>query len=87
MNPSVADPLRGKTCQSTPDVGARRLGQDEQYFTVREILSEARHGRPATGGTITRAKQFLPVWVCNIRVNFDRRIVGRFREFWRDRGE
>jgi hypothetical protein len=22
-------------------VGARRLGQDEQYFTVREILSEA----------------------------------------------
>ncbi len=41
MNPSVADPLRGKTRQSTPDVGARRLGQDEQYFTVREILSEA----------------------------------------------
>ncbi len=41
MNPSVADPLRGKTRQSTPDVGARRLGQDEQYFTLREILSEA----------------------------------------------
>ena len=31
----------GKTRQSAPDVGARRLGQDEQYLTVREILSEA----------------------------------------------
>jgi hypothetical protein len=27
--------------QSAPDVAARRLGQDEQYLTVREILSEA----------------------------------------------
>ena len=34
-------PRRGKTRQSAPNVGARRLGQDEQYFTVREILSEA----------------------------------------------
>ena len=31
----------GKTCKSAPDVGARRLGQDEQYSTVREILSES----------------------------------------------
>jgi hypothetical protein len=31
----------GKTRQSAPNVGARRLGQDEQYLTVREILSEA----------------------------------------------
>ena len=40
VNPNVADPLRGKTRQSAPDVDARRLGQDEQYLTVREILSE-----------------------------------------------
>jgi len=39
--PDVAYPRRGKTLQSAPDVGARRLGQDEQYLTVREILSEA----------------------------------------------
>jgi hypothetical protein len=35
-------------CQSVPNVGARRLGQDEQYLTVREILFRvlsSRHGR------------------------------------------
>ena len=32
----------GKTRQSGPNVGARRLGQDEQYLTVREILFRAR---------------------------------------------
>jgi hypothetical protein len=42
INPNVANPLRGKTCQSTPDVDERRLGQDEQYLTVREILFRAR---------------------------------------------
>ncbi len=41
INPDVAYPRRGKTRQSLPDVGARRLGQDEQYLTVREILSES----------------------------------------------
>ncbi len=41
LNPNVAYPRRGKTRQSAPDVDARRLGQDEQYLTVREILSEA----------------------------------------------
>ena len=40
-SPNVAYPRQGKTRQSVPDVGARRLGQDEQYLTVREILSEA----------------------------------------------
>jgi len=40
MNPNVAYPRRGKTRQSVPNAGARRLGQDEQYLTVREILSE-----------------------------------------------
>ena len=40
MNPNVAYPRQGKTRQSAPNVGARRLGQDEQYLTVREILSE-----------------------------------------------
>jgi len=30
-----------KRVRVRPDVGARRLGQDEQYLTVREILSEA----------------------------------------------
>ena len=39
--PNVAYSRRGKTRQSAPNVGARRLGQDEQYLTVREILSEA----------------------------------------------
>jgi hypothetical protein len=38
MNPNVAYPRQGKTRQSAPNVGARRLGQDEQYLTVREIL-------------------------------------------------
>jgi hypothetical protein len=42
LYPNVACPRRGKTRQSVPDVGARRLGQDEQYFTVREILFQAR---------------------------------------------
>ena len=41
LYPNVAYPRRGKTRQSAPNVGARRLGQDEQYLTVREILSEA----------------------------------------------
>ena len=40
MNPNVAYSRRGKTRQSVSNVGARRLGQDEQYLTVREILSE-----------------------------------------------
>ena len=31
----------GKTRKSASDVAARRLGQVEAYFTVREILSEA----------------------------------------------
>ena len=41
LNPNVVYPRRRKTRQSVPDVGARRLGQDEQYLSVREILSEA----------------------------------------------
>jgi hypothetical protein len=39
--PNVANLLRGKTRQSVPDVAARRLGEDEAYLTVRDILSEA----------------------------------------------
>jgi len=35
----------GKACQSALDVGARRLGQDEQDLTVREILFRARSSR------------------------------------------
>jgi len=41
LYPNVADLHRGKTRQSAPDVAARRLGQDEAYLTVRDILSEA----------------------------------------------
>ncbi len=41
LNPNVAYPRRGKTRLSALNVGARRLGQAEQYLTVREILSEA----------------------------------------------
>ena len=40
LNPNVAYPRREKTRQSVPNVAAHRLGQDEQYLTVREILSE-----------------------------------------------
>ena len=53
----------------------RRLGEDEAYLTVRDILPEASTVRPeltAEGGlrwrSIRRAQRFLPVWVCNIRV-------------------
>jgi len=42
FNPDVACPRRGKTRQSAPNVGARRLGQDEQYLTVGEILFRVR---------------------------------------------
>jgi hypothetical protein len=49
--PNVADPLRGKTRQRATDVGARRLGQDEQSLTVREILSEASR---VADGTLSR---------------------------------
>jgi hypothetical protein len=41
LYPNVAYPRRGKTRQSVPDVNARRLGEDDAYLTVREILSEA----------------------------------------------
>ena len=34
-------------------MGARRLGQDEQYFTVREILSEA---STLANGTLSRER-------------------------------
>jgi hypothetical protein len=40
--PKVAYPRREKTRQSAPNEGARRLRQDEQYLTVREILFRAR---------------------------------------------
>jgi hypothetical protein len=33
-NPNVAYPRRGKTRQSAPNVGVRRLGQDEQYLST-----------------------------------------------------
>ena len=46
VHPDVAYPCRGKTRQSAPNVGARRLGQGEQYFTVGEILAEASTVRP-----------------------------------------
>ena len=51
--PNVAYARRGKTRQSAPDVCARRLGQDEQYFTVREILSEA---STLADGTLSRER-------------------------------
>ena len=38
MNPNVAYLRRGKTRKSALDVTARRLGQVEAYFTVREVL-------------------------------------------------
>ena len=50
MNPNVANLLRGKTRQSVPDVAARRLGEDEAYLTVRDILSEASTVVPPRAG-------------------------------------
>ena len=41
VDPNLADLHRGKTRQSDLDVAARRLGQDEAYLTVGEILSGA----------------------------------------------
>ena len=40
IDPNVANLLRGKTHQSVPDVATSRLGVDEAYFYVRDILSE-----------------------------------------------
>jgi 5-deoxy-D-glucuronate isomerase len=39
--PNVADLNRAKTRQSASDVAAHKLGQDEAYLIVREILFEA----------------------------------------------
>ena len=48
----------GKTRQSAPNVGARRLGQDEQYLTVREILSEASTLVPPQAGLSRERSDF-----------------------------
>ena len=50
LNPNVAHLLRGKMRQSVPDVAARRLGEDEAYLTVRDILSEASTVVPPKAG-------------------------------------
>ena len=39
--PDVANLLREKARQSVPDVATRRIGEDEAYLTVRDILAEA----------------------------------------------
>ena len=49
----------GKTRQSTPDVGARRLGQDEAYLTVRDILSEASTAVPPKAGLWRERSDFV----------------------------
>jgi len=56
--PNVAYPRRGKTRQSATNVGARRLGQDEQYLTVREILSEASTLVPPKAGLSRERSDF-----------------------------
>ena len=43
----------GKTRQSASNVTAHRFGQDEAYFTVREILSEA---STLTDGALSRER-------------------------------
>ena len=48
----------GKTRQSTPNVRARRLEQDEQYLTVREILSEANTLVPPQAG-LSRERSYF----------------------------
>ncbi len=56
VNPDVAYLRRGKTRKSAPDVTARRLGQVEAYFTVREVLSEA---STAADGSLSRERSGL----------------------------
>jgi hypothetical protein len=68
-------------------VGARRLGQDEQYLTVREILSEA---STLADGALSRERSdfyrfgytmlglkvedtYLPMETCYFKVAFDAR--------------
>ena len=58
MNPNVANLLRGKTRQSVPDVAARRLGEDEAYLIVRDILSEASTVFPPKAGLSREPSDF-----------------------------
>ena len=53
LNPSVAYLCRGKTRKSAPDVAAHRLGLAEAYFTVGEVLFEA---RTAVDGVLSRKR-------------------------------
>ena len=47
-----------KRVRVRPDVGARRLGQDEQYLTVREILSQASTLVPPQAGLSRECSDF-----------------------------
>ena len=57
----------GKTRQSAPDVGARRLGQEEQYLTVREILSEASTLVPPWAGLSRERSDFYRFGYATLR--------------------
>ena len=56
---------QGKTRKSAPDVAAHRLGQDEAYLTVREVLFLAQPQMACYRASAA----VLPMWVCNVRVN------------------
>ncbi len=60
----------GKTRQSTPNVRARRLGQDEQYLTVREILSEANTLVPPQAGLSRERSYFYRFGYATLKVSF-----------------
>ncbi len=47
-----------KRVRVRPEVGARRLGQDEQYLTVREIVSEASTLVPPRAGLSRERSDF-----------------------------
>ena len=64
-------------CRKVPEVGARRLGQDEQYLTVREILSEASTLVPPWAGLSCERSDYyrfgyatlgLSIWVTVFRL-------------------
>jgi len=59
----------GKTRQSVPHVGARRLGQDEQYLTVREILSEASTLVPPKAGLSRERSNFYRFGYATLGLN------------------
>jgi hypothetical protein len=81
VNPNVAYPRRGKTRQSASNMGAHRLGQDEQYLTVREILSEASTLVPPRAGLSRERSDCCRFEHGNVRAKISLVFLRYFREY------